>query len=99
MARLAVFLLACAVSFGQPPQPDPIDAATQEYHQAHNRGDFEAAAAKREEARKLLGQASVDSQRFAGWVSNVASLYRSAGRTAQARGILEETLKRADGIP
>jgi len=99
MARLAVFLLACAVSFGQPPQPDPIDAATQEYHQAHNRGDFEAAAAKREEARKLLGQAPVDSQRFAGWVSNVTGLYRSAGRTAQARGILEETLKRADGVP
>lgn len=69
-------------------QTDPIADAVQAAHDARNRGDFAAAAARREAARRLLEQMPASDDSYREWVGSVASLYVSAGRTAEARAVI-----------
>src|SRR6185369_7710741 len=83
----------------QPQQLSPLDSAIQAFHKARSEGRFEEAAAKREEARTLLAQTPVESERFAGQVQGVSQLYQSGGMNARAREIAESAVSRTVRLP
>src|SRR5258708_2211657 len=59
MSWMLCFLMSFAAA-AQEPQPDPVSAAVQKYWDARSEGHFEAAAAKRDEARRLLAHMPVE---------------------------------------
>src|SRR6185369_16288489 len=77
MHRGILVLLCSVAAMAQPQQLSPLDSAIQAFHKARSEGRFEEAAAKREEARTLLAQTPVESERFAGQVQGVSQLYQS----------------------
>ncbi len=95
MPRAFLFILCSTVVFGQLPQRDPIDNVLQSHHEARQRGDFDAAAARREEARAMLTQSPLSLQ-WANRVEAVARVYQGSGRSLEARAIVQEALSRAD---
>lgn len=90
---LSLFLAGVALAQVRP-QEDPLQAAVRAYHDAHNGGHFDEAAAKRELARNLLSQAPPDAQ-FGNSVWDVAQLYAGSGLRAQALAIAQQGLARA----
>jgi hypothetical protein len=103
MRRALLCLLVAAAVRAQQRPADPIFARQQAVQKARTEGRFAEAAALRDEARAILRVLPADSGPFAGWVSNVASLYQETGRTADARAVVEEALARTaalgDGHP
>src|ERR1044071_8431115 len=69
-----------------------------EYYKARIAGRYDQAAARREEARRLLETFPADAPQFAGSVASVAQVYQSGGFTAQARAVLEWGLSRAERL-
>src|SRR5881296_797803 len=57
-----VCLLLSWAAVAQVPQREPFDAAHQAFWIARNAGHFDEAAAKREEARRLLERTAVDAR-------------------------------------
>ena len=95
VACLLWFSAALAAQVSSPP---PVDAAIHAYWQALSGGRFDEAAAKREEARRLLTRLPADAPQFGYWVQNAAHLYENAGMSEQARAIAGEALARAGGL-
>lgn len=77
------------------PQTDPIVSKLETYWKARREGRFADAAALREEACAILQRLPADAGAYVGWVQQVAGMYQNAGRTAEARSVLEEALARA----
>ena len=98
MNRGMVCLLLTLPAVAQIAQRDPFDAALQAFWTARSAGHFEEAAAKREEARKLLVRTALDAPQFGNRVLSVTQLYESGGMSRQARSIAEEALSRAEGL-
>ena len=98
MNRGMVCLLLTLPAVAQIAQRDPFDAALQAFWTARSAGHFEEAAAKREEARKLLERTALDAPQFGNRVLSVTQLYESGGMSRQARSIAEEALSRAEGL-
>ena len=97
MRCLLPLLLCCLAAPGQVPPRDPFEALMQDYWKAQSEGRFHDAAARREEAGRLLAQFSADSPLFVGRVQAVAQLYAGAGMSARARAVLEDGLARIPG--
>ena len=92
-------LLVCSfAALAQGPLQDPMRDAVDAYRKAHRDGRFDEAAAKRQEARKLLDRIPVDAPSFPSWVSSVASLYSGAARIAEARDVLQAALARTSAL-
>ena len=92
----AILLFVCASALGaQPGAVSPFDALAQAYWKAHSDGRFRDAAAARDDARHLLDRVAVEQPRFAWWLQTVAQLYQGAGRDAEARDIVQQSLDRA----
>jgi hypothetical protein len=98
MYRGTVCLLLSLAAVAQVPQREPFDAALQAFWTARNAGHFDEAAAKREEARRLLERTATDAPQFGHRLMSVTQLYESAGMSRQARSIAEEALSRAEGL-
>ena len=92
--RWLVCGMLCCVSVLAQARPEPLDAAIGAFHQAHQSGRFEEAAAKRQEARSLLDRMPVDNPRFGTWVQSVVQLFQSSGRNLEARTVAETSLAR-----
>ena len=98
MPRGFLIVLCSTVVLGQVPRREPFDIAVESYRDARAHGNFDAAAARREEARRLLGETILDSPQWLSRVQIVAQLYQSSGRRAQARAIVQDALSRADSL-
>src|SRR5579864_4673964 len=99
MPRGLLLLLCGTLAVGQVEPRDPFDRAMQSSQQARTQGNFAEAAARREEARKLLEQMPAGSPQWAGRVQNLARAYQGSGRHVQARAVLEDALARANALP
>jgi len=103
MLRSLTYLLFASPLLAQlvqpAPQQAPIDALIGSYQSAFRNGRYDEAAAKRDQARALLGQIPVDDPQFANWAQRVSQIYDSGGFALQARNILEQALVRAAGLP
>ncbi|HEV2202543.1 MAG TPA: tetratricopeptide repeat protein [Bryobacteraceae bacterium] len=97
MVRLVALVFCSAIAIGQVRQEDPFDAANQAYSQARQKGQFDVAAAQREEMNRLLQALAPGEVQFAGRAQNVAQLYDSDGLSATGRAVLEGALARAEG--
>jgi tetratricopeptide (TPR) repeat protein len=95
MARRFAFFLWIPAVLAQAPQQQPLEAAMQCYWSAVAAGRFEEAAAKRDEARRLLNVLPVQAPEFARQAQQIASFYESAGRSIEARDVLQQALARA----
>src|SRR5437870_1764423 len=98
MTRGFLFVLCSAVVLGQVPRREPFEIAIQSYRDARSSGDFDTAAARREEARRLLALTPVDSPQLLSRVQAVAQIYQSSGRRAQARAVVQDSLSLADSL-
>src|SRR5437879_4209857 len=98
MPRGFLFLLCSTLALGQIPQREPFEIAVQSYWDARNSGNFDQARARREEAHSLLAQTPLDSPLLANRVQTVAQLYQNSGWHAQARGIVQDELSRANSL-
>jgi tetratricopeptide (TPR) repeat protein len=96
---LVVLLLAVVAAAAQSRQPDPIDAAIQDYHRLHSEGRHDEAAAQRDALRTLVGQAPVDATQFVNWVQMVSQMYEQAGKAVEERSVVEAALARANHLP
>jgi hypothetical protein len=94
-----LLLLCCTVALGQVEPRDPFDRAMQSSQQARTQGNPVEAAARREEARKLLEQMPAGSPQWAGRVQNLAQAYQGSGRHVQARAVVQDALARANALP
>src|ERR1044071_8892592 len=99
MLRGFLFLLCSTVALGQVPPREPFDSAVQSYRDARASGDFDQARVRREEARSLLAQTSLDSPLLPGRVQTVAQLYQGSGWRARAREVVQDALSRANSLP
>lgn len=98
MPRGFLLVLCSTVAFSQVPPREPFDIAVQSYWDARAGGNFEQAAARREEARRLLAQTPSDLPQFLGRVSTIAQIYQNSGRHAQSREVLQDALSRASSL-
>ena len=98
MPRAFLFVLCSTVVLGQVPRREPFDVALQSYRDARASGDFDAAAARREEARGMLAQMPLSSPQWLGRVQAMAQVYQGSGRHAQARAVVQDALSRADSL-
>ncbi len=95
MARGLAFVLWIPTVLAQAPQQQALDAAVQAYSTALAAGRFDEAAAKRDEARRLLDLLPVQAPEFGSRAQQIAMFYESAGRSAAARDIVRQALARA----
>lgn len=94
--RWLMFPLLSAVSaLAQPYRQDPIQAALQAAYRLRGEGNYDAAVARREEARALLEQMPVDAPNFPSYVQQVTQIYQQAGKTVEVRSILQSALARS----
>jgi tetratricopeptide (TPR) repeat protein len=99
-SRLLVILLLSAVAAVAQWRPqDPINAAIQDCYRLRGEGNYDAAVAKREEARALFDRSPVDAPQFVTWLNGVSQMYEQAGKTAEVRSILEAALARGNRLP
>jgi hypothetical protein len=98
MPRGLLFVLCSSVLWGQGSRREPFDLAIQAYRDARASGDFGSARDRREEARHLLAQTSLDSPQLPNRVATVVELYRGAGWNARARTVVEEALSRSNSL-
>jgi hypothetical protein len=99
MARVPFLLLYSWTALAQPGQRrEPLDTAIEAVWRARSMSRFSEAAAGLEQARAELHRTPASSPRFAGWARQVAQLYQSSGRNAQARAILQEALERTGAL-
>src|SRR5712692_5650907 len=98
MLRGFLFVLCSAVSLSQVPPREPFDIAVQSYRDARANGNFDQAAARREEARGLLAQTPLDLPLLPSRVQTVAQLYQSSGWWAQARAVVQDELSRSNSL-
>jgi tetratricopeptide (TPR) repeat protein len=99
-SRVALILIASTMAMAQQGQTqDPIDAAVQEVYTARAGGHFEEAARAREKADALLQRVPIDAPQFAGWVQQVAQLYRDSGLRSQSRAVLQGALAQTAALP
>jgi hypothetical protein len=99
MPRGFLLLLCCTLAPGQFEPRDPFDRAMQSSQQARTQGNPGEAAARREEARKLLEQMPAGLPQWAGRVQNLAQAYQGSGRHVQARAVVQDALMRANALP
>jgi hypothetical protein len=81
------------------PPRDAFDRALQDLQLARSQGNPSEAAARRNEARRLLEQTPAGSAQWASRVQNLAQVYRSAGWHADGRAVVQDALARANVIP
>ena len=93
--RVSLLLICSWAAMAQPDQENPLDAAIGAAWRAQNEGRSADAAAGREQAKSLLQRAPAALPQFESWVRQVAQLFGAAGRTAQARDVLQEALARS----
>lgn len=97
MHRAVLYFLCSTLVLAQMPD-SPVDAAIRAYWQSRGAARFEEAAARREEARRLLASVPPAAPQFAHWAQTVAHLYENAGMGEQARAVAEEALSRAGAL-
>ena len=95
MARVPLLVLYSLTALAQPgPRQDPMDAAIDAVWRARSMSRYSEADAVLAQACAQLQRTPVSSARFAGWARQVAQLYQSSGRNAQARAIVQQALER-----
>ncbi len=94
--RSSLMCLLCAsIAQAQVPQRDLFSEVTSAYWKARGEGQFDEAAARRQEARSLIESLPLDDPQYAQKVQQVSQMYENGGFSAQARSILQNALLRA----
>ena len=96
---LVVLLLSAVAAPAQWRQQDPVNSAIQDYYKLRSEGNYDAAVARREEARALLDQMPVEAPLFGNWLQGVTQMYEQAGKTVEVRSIAQAALARGNRLP
>jgi len=100
LTRSAILtLLSSCLALAQTRFADSFQSLTNAYRVARTEGRFGEAARRRADARDLLQRLSPDAPQFTRLAMEVSRLYAHAARTAEARAVLEDAVKRGGNRP